>query len=246
MFITPPPDVSVAVSIMWLPDDNQRSEFARNQYEKLQNDPHIDYVELIDAVPDGSIYDTFVKAQEWAVTTDATHHVSIQDDVRTCENFGEAAVNALQAVPNRIVSFFTTYHQQSTEFEKRNQWFRSTGKIWGQSIVIPTEFIPEMLDWWDEWIPEDYGSSDSVVWCWNDLEGPGDIWFTVPSLVQHCEREVGGSSVGHNPPCQRRAEEYIDNYSLDAGDIDWSFNFSEVRRVEQDVREDVLSIIDLE
>ena len=240
MFVNPPPDVRPVVSILYLPDNDTRTAFARETYDRLEADPYIHDAELIEAIPDGTIYDTSRKAHEWSLTTDGTHHVCLDDDVKLCEDFGEAATNALQAVPNRVVSFFTTHTSADAALERNQRWFR-TEKLWGQAMVMPLQYMEDFLDWCDEFYG--HSSEDVAVNCWNCLEGPGDVWITVPSLVEHCEDEVGGSSVGHNPPCERTAHLFIDDTTLDPRNVDYSFELSEIPSSSTSMREHCLKSV---
>lgn len=126
-----------------------------------------------------------------AFDPDATHHIVVQDDALLCKDFLAGVRQAIKAVPDNPISFYIgkvrpnhLYVQHMVEKAEFNQstWIAMDGPWWGVAIVIPTKYIPEMIEWCDTQVNiPNYDKRMSRYF----LRKKIDCFYSVPSLVSH-------------------------------------------------------------
>lgn len=124
----------------------------------------------------------------------ATHSLVIQDDGVVCRDLYAGVEAALAHVPPGVVlslyagrtRVFRTAVAQATRLSRRARrspaFLASTQLLWGVAVVIPTGYIPDLVEWGDG-RPEIANYDKRIsYWCQaNDVP----VWYTWPSLVQH-------------------------------------------------------------
>lgn len=153
----------------------------------------------------------------------------IQDDTLVCDHFAEAAMAAVAARPDRIVSFFVAgaparsarrlHHAASV----CQHWAQLEPRDWCPAVALcfPAANAADLVVWADEQeIPERRTSDDAILGDWVRARGHV-VLATVPSLVQHPDDVpslIGTAhSSGRNPA--RVAACFVGGY--DARKIDW-------------------------
>lgn len=150
---------------------------------------------------------------------DATHLVSLQDDLALTSEFVALVHDAVVAKPNTIISLFCAWTDPvETAHERGLNWTRTPG-FWGQAIVLPVGFINPLIDWCDKYVvgTEQLGADDYRMSIWANYVMDGMVWTTVPSLVEHVGHDQ--SELGNNPPIDRTATWYDDSITTDVVDF---------------------------
>lgn len=128
----------------------------------------------------------------WA-PVDATHLLVLQDDAILCPYFPEAAAAALEARPDRIVSFFVAGAPRRsvravTEAAGRcAHWAELDPTDWVPvvALCLPCGHARDLAIWADEQtFPDSMTSDDAIVGDWVRARGL-TVAATVPSLVDH-------------------------------------------------------------
>jgi len=128
---------------------------------------------------------------EWA-----THRIVIQDDTWPCEEFREKAETAIEERPDTLVAFFVPgspgggrnriLHAQG----RREQWAPIGGLGWVPVVALcwPTSLIAPFLDYAAHPRYASQCGDDAIVG-WFSKQNRLQVWATVPSLVEHPDRE---------------------------------------------------------
>lgn len=151
----------------------------------------------------------------------ATHRIIVQDDALVCPGFREAAVRAVRARPEDLVSFFCSPYPQLCAInvveaaERCEHWAELFNGDW--CPVVCLAWPRWMRDEFLAWSPLDVlgRSDDSVVGRWLNESGNHAI-CTVPNLVQHPDdvpSVMGSDGLARHSVC------YIGEYP--ASQIEW-------------------------
>lgn len=214
-------DPSVTVTVMYAPWVDWRAEQAHCLRDTLAASPYISNVELHANSKDRQIWDDARECWLAGTQMDGTHHIVMQDDVKLCESFGQAAYNAISALPNRNICFYGTRKVFAEALADGYRWVRYNGGFWGQCPCIPTMWIEEAIEFGDYYTKDDFQADDCRLSLWNELDGQYDTWVTVPQLVEHLGSE--DSARGSIPPGgQWTAGVFVEDTSLSPTEIDWS------------------------
>lgn len=163
-------------------------------------------------------HDTGIRALT-AYDPACTHHLVIQDDVVPCPDLLAGTEAALRWVPPD--SPVSLYVGKVRPFGKAvsaavasaddASWITMDGIYWGPAVVIPTNLIPALEEFYRASQVQNY---DRRMSRWFERRGVR-CWYTWPSLVDH----RGDESLvrGHGPG--RHAHRHADRSALD---IDWS------------------------
>jgi hypothetical protein len=161
---------------------------------------------------------------------DCTHHVVIQDDIIPCRDLLAGIETALACVGenvplcgyvghyrNRIPLISDAVYMADAE---RASFVTMHTLNWGPCIVVPTAFIPDMIDYCDQLthIPN-YDRRLSRYW---ENERHTRIWYTWPSLVDH-RRDEPSTVPGriHAKSDGRTASRFLGR-DRSALDVDWT------------------------
>lgn len=213
----------LSVAIHYAPWVDWREENAKDQAARLEQSDYVNHVKLFPADEDvTSIWESIRPCWLWGAETDSTHHITVQGDVVLCENFGEAARNAIRTLPNRNISFYGTHKRLREEFESGGRWYRYNGGFWGQCACIPSPDIQDAIAFGDTYVEDDYGADDRRLSAWNELAQSEATWITTPQLAEHLGDEE--SARGSMPPSDWTAAIYVGDLDIDAADIIWSFD----------------------
>lgn len=156
---------------------------------------------------------------------DATHHLVVQDDAILCPDFIAGCEAVAQAAGDHPVCLYigrVRPHAQTVspavKFVKETggAWLLMDGPWWGVAVIIPTQYIEELLTWGAT--RRHIRNYDKRMARWFYLNKIKCL-YTVPSLVDHRPVDENPSLVaGRNG--NRRAQYFIGKRS--PLDIDWS------------------------
>ena len=156
-------------------------------------------------------WDTGSRALRRGIDAGGLYHVVIQDDAILPPNFYEHCVNALNAVPQRVlVSLYTGTVRplpdrvaHAVKKAAKCSWLKSNLLYWGVGIAIPTNQIADMLDFVAD-RTEVY--DQRIGWAYMRQALP--VYYTNPSLVDH--DEAIGSLIGNGyAGVPRKAHNFI-------------------------------------
>lgn len=219
-------DPKISVTIMYAPWEAWRSEVAERLYQQLSESACIESVSKHANSKDRLIWEDARECWLAGVEAGATHHLVLQDDVELCENFGEAAYRALQAVPNRPVSFYGTHKRIREAFENGHRWIRYNGGFWGQAPCLPTMWIEEAVQFGDTYAKPEFQADDCRLSLWAELSLHCNTWVTTPQLVEHLGNE--DSARGSMPPSDWTAALFVGDTEYDPTAIDWKRGLRDV------------------
>lgn len=158
----------------------------------------------------------------------ATHHLVVQDDALLCRDLVDGAERAVAVVPSNPISFYTgkvrpnhAYVEQMVKQARkaRRSWIAMQGPWWGVAVLIPTQFIPEMIAWCDQ--RADIANYDMRMSRYFDHIGV-QCYYSVPSLVSHRTGPENPSLVpGRGNAPSRTAFEFIGE-QRSALEVDWT------------------------
>lgn len=148
-------------------------------------------------------------------TSDATHHLHLQDDAKLCNDFVKGIYKLLEAIPDQPISLFLSGRDEINRALKDGiHWMRCSYTCWGLATILPVNLIDEFLKWEMQHVVPYYKHDDGrlEMWC-QSTERP--IWLAIPMLVEH----LGAmrSSLGQSMKCKVAAK-FIRGSPLD---IDW-------------------------
>lgn len=124
---------------------------------------------------------------------DATHRLIVQDDVRVCPGFLDAARAAVAAKPDRILSFFVAgnpYEHSQAVFAacaRGSSWAELDNQRWCPAVCVcwPAAHVPAILAFVDAqgW-PDAFRADDEIIGRYCRHAGVLPL-ASVPSLVDH-------------------------------------------------------------
>lgn len=136
----------------------------------------------------GDRHDTGIRAVA-AYDPACTHHLVLQDDALPCRYLLASIEQAMDFVPDgHPASFyigavrpFSGAIRETLAGAGRVSWLRFPGPWWGPAVVLPTETIPRILEWWDTPQAKRTQGFDMRLARWFNV----DCWYSWPSLVDH-------------------------------------------------------------
>ena len=141
------------------------------------------------------------------LSTGATHHLLLQDDVVWHPGAIGQLERAVEAHPDKF----------KEAGEAGMSWL--TGKAtWGTVTCWPEPLLREFLAWEREWIRPDSKHDDGRYDCFLHWAGV-DSWITAPTLFEHAEVR---STLGHVTPLpSSKRSSWVWRPDLN-GEVDWS------------------------
>jgi hypothetical protein len=156
----------------------------------------------------------------------STHVLVLQDDIRFCGDFLEAALR-ISKMPKAYspVSFFWPRKSVGEAMVEGVPWVRATRFLWGQANMLPAYLAQQMVEWLDSMEDSELAHDPANPWRFHsDVRMAAYFafrrlrtWVAVPSLVEHVGHEIGGSTLAHP---RRLATAYIGDDGV-ANSVDW-------------------------
>lgn len=156
-----------------------------------------------------------------AFDPEATHHLVLQDDALPCRDLLAGTEKALGSIPtDAVVSLYTgrtsRFRRQLAMAGNRSRWLVMKGLHWGVGVVVPTRFIPDLVEWGNA--RPHIANYDKRIsrWC-EQAEAP--VYYTWPSLVQH---RISPSMVAGRGQGPGRTAYWFVGHRRSALDVDWN------------------------
>lgn len=216
--------VSVSVAVMAHPS---RAEMVEDLLARLDAPATVVWDEIQDR------HDTGVRSLE-AFDPNCSHHMVIQDDALSCRDLVAGATEALKWVPaghplsayvGRVKPFAREVSAIVGKADAGVSWIRMAGIYWGPCIVVPTEGLLELCEWFRG--AASIQNYDRRTSRWFEARGR-ECWYTWPSLVDH--RGDESLTLGHNQ--RRNAHQFIGE-DVSATEVDWSGEVLSLRHAAQ-------------
>lgn len=171
-------------------------------------------------------HETGLRCLQAGISSDATHHVVIQDDAIVCRDLIAGLEQAVQTSDDRLVGLYVgnvrphaaTVGKKVDEAQRAGRsWVAMNGPMWGVGIVVPTVHLPALVAHYSKSREQNY---DRRIERWATA-AKVECWYTIPSLVEHRSGEENPSLVPGRPSLTRRARVFI-GADASALDVDWS------------------------
>lgn len=178
----------------------------------------------------GNSYDT----DDWRII--------LQDDIELADQFKETIEKVLEVAPRSVIMFYNPTNKLFKEaWEQKKHIIKGQYHLWVQCVAFHKDFIPPMLNWFDEHIVN-WGADGEDALVQNYLSLTDQYFYAIlPSLVQHTGYDK--STLGNQPVIvknKRTAENYQKDYDFSA--VDWEQEFrnpfkgSGVRRLSRAIK----------
>ena len=141
-------------------------------------------------------WDTHRRSWRAALLKGRDYGLVLQDDAIISRNLVPALETALAHIPgNSVVSLYFGNAKNHPKIvravrradEEDASWIVTSGTWWGVGIILPTELIPNMLEFCER-RREVYDRRLSI-WCEHDPQGPYQVYYPWPSLVDHLDED---------------------------------------------------------
>jgi hypothetical protein len=147
----------------------------------------------------------------WAVSTDASHFLTLQDDVLVAPNFWPALRSMLEAHPEEVICLESVHPATPALAREGHRWMTTSDLMVGVGYVLPTALLREFLAWRERLTPGPRVGSDdrhvvpedTLLACWCVATGR-KIWHPIPTIIDH-DTDIP-SSYGHEAHTARRPE----------------------------------------
>jgi len=154
---------------------------------------------------------------EWALKTDATHHLFMSDDLHLAPSFVRIVEAMVVAVPDKPIGLLSNHPRAPAVAAAGQRWYRTNSWLVGPAYVLPRACLEGVYKWHSslprtapedsatvgqsspEWA--DYWNDDSAVNEWVTRQGPGETWHPVPAPIEH--RGDLESTIGHGDKYSR-------------------------------------------
>jgi len=166
---------------------------------------------------------TAKKCWEAGSTSNASHHLLLQDDIVVCNNFVNGVKKVIDAYPDEIISLF---HGPRKSFNNSARWGLSEG-VWGQGVVMPVPMVQEFLKWESENISTDFPHDDSRVSLFA-IKTKRYVKVPFPNLINHRDIEVK-SVLGHKWIRPRISSDFMGERNPE--DFDWNDKSNQMKSV---------------
>ncbi len=141
------------------------------------------------------VWPTAKKSWEFCLSTNATHHIVIQDDCIICKDFIDSIQKCIETFPDRIISLYANRKICEDAKNKDIRWIQMNDGMWGNATLFPTNILKDFLVWQQKHLDQKYFMDDSRyrIFCMMTKNYP---LVTMPSFVDH--GLPSDSCVGHN------------------------------------------------
>jgi hypothetical protein len=118
---------------------------------------------------------------EYGLSTEATHHLLLQDDIVICKDFVTGVFEVVAAFPDKVISLYCNPRKGFAESQAR--WGESEGP-WGPAIVMNKALIREFLAWEAVNVKPEFKHDDwrLTMFCVNTKQ---TVKVPFPNLIDH-------------------------------------------------------------
>jgi hypothetical protein len=226
--------VSLSLAVMHASFDSERRAMLISLERALGGRVGLDtYTNGWNYIKDGSrdgVWPTARRAWLDYARYDTSHHLVIQDDIVVCKDFLASVRAALEAQPHHPVSFFDLSRTITDAQAKGLSWAVRRSLSMAQAVAIPTKYIQPAIRWIDQHVKPTAEGDDERFSAYFLTHGI-DVWYTVPSLVEHVDN--GRSLLGHPdklPTGKRRVAASFIGTNRSGLDIDWRIGLEKPHR----------------
>lgn len=157
---------------------------------------------------------------------EATHHLTLEDDVVFRDDFIPSIYRILDAVPDEVISLYATRTNMPKSIWARKQgyhWYCDAHGASGQAVIMPVKLLADFLNW-EKRCPPKMPYEDSRLWGWM-YESNLYTWNPVPHLTDHAMPM--NSTLGFNSQGKVAGDFIAEGEGLS---IDWTMGVQELRK----------------
>jgi hypothetical protein len=131
----------------------------------------------------------------WGAEQDATHFVTLQDDVLVPDNFWPALSAMVEAVPDEVIGLEVIHPFAAALAAEGHRWFTTSDCLVGVGYVMPVPLLREFLAWRASQLKPDAIreaepgqvqeiNEDTLIMLWCLAMGRR-IWHPLPTIIDH-------------------------------------------------------------
>ena len=140
---------------------------------------------------------------EWALSTRATHHVFLTDDLRLASRWWACLEAMVEACPDRPIGLLSNHPEAMGLYMRGFSWYATNSWLVGPAYVMPHELLERFVGWflslpdgdWRTPGTRAYRNDDSSINEWVTHHGGGRTLHPLPTIIEH--RADLESTVGH-------------------------------------------------
>jgi len=161
----------------------QRLRKAVGQWVRAE-EQDIEYKEFTDRAPNRKWSETMWR---WGAQSDATHFLTLQDDVIAAPNFWPALRAMLEAQPDKVICLETVHPAAQALAIDGHRWMTTSDGLVGVGYVLPTALLREFLAWRGSALKEGALSAMTedtllALWC---MSSGNRVWHPLPTIIDH-------------------------------------------------------------
>lgn len=181
-------------------------------------------VARVGATREESVWDTAERCWRTGWRQGRDYTFVLQDDIHLSDYFHrdlQAVLDALDAAGDEppLCLFSPRQAHADTCRERDAPFIRVRQGVWGQARGLPTDRIPEFLDWQRAAVHPDHEHDDSREALFAEYQMDQRVFIPQPSLVEHIGANKSNLGQNHPDPDARKAAWFVD----DNRDIDWGY-----------------------
>lgn len=127
------------------------------------------------------------KMWEWGAEQDATHFLTLQDDVIVAPEFWARLRAMVETVPDQVIGL-EAVHPAGIELARQgHRWYTTTDCLIGVGYVVPTAQLREFLAWRASSLKPgalEAITEDTMLGLWCMVTGR-KIWHPIPTIIDH-------------------------------------------------------------
>lgn len=192
------PNYSLSIAIMHCPYYAERQLIVKRIINQIGHSNILNKLEDFAVIEDWKkkgVWHNGKKSWEFCLSTKATHHLVLQDDIILCEDFLPTVKKLIEVFPNKIMSLYANRKICEEAKLKNIRWVEISDGTWGQALLFPREQTKLFLVWEKNNILENFKSFDAraAIYCVKNNVTP---LCPMPSLVNHLL--PSNSTLGYN------------------------------------------------
>ena len=149
----------LSIAIMHCPFYEERKTIVQkiiNQLGKANILNELEDFAVIEDWKKRGVWHTAKKSWEFCLSTDATHHLVIQDDISLCNDFIHTVKELIKVFPKKIMCLYANRKICEQAKEKDIRWIGIADGIWGQACLLPKEETENFLEWDNNHIKKEF------------------------------------------------------------------------------------------
>lgn len=200
-------DINISVALLHSPTAYDREDCVLDMCSHFPSASDVFHARIFnDAKPEGMSWAEFktvlaLHQWEWSLSTMATHHLFLTDDLHLHPEFWEVLHAMVAGRPDAIIGLLSNHPQAAALDEEGYVWYRCNSWVVGPAYLVPRAHLESFVAWYkalpdtEETHGRRWFNDDSALNHWITFNGPGESWHPLPTPIEH--RDDLPSTVGH-------------------------------------------------